>query len=336
MPKPSPKSDLAKDYRVQHGMKMATKTLARIMYNDNVELFTDLEDARRTLRRVEGKNGEYARKQTADSPFTVAEARPRAPIEMPASWSKPKPVFKFPIGCNRIGFMADFQVPFHDNEAIKSFVEWLKTKNVNTIFINGDFVDFFGISDFIRDPKQRDFNEELNACRAMLAWLREQFPTQTIYYNLTANHELRWERWKYRHPQVANMPEFELDVILKLNDYNIIPLKNHKYILIGKLPVLHGHTVFGKWGSGVSKARTVFLKTLKATIASHVHVTDEYTKKDLTGKMITCWTTGCFMNIDAVEYNEHNDYNHGGAYIETDNEGNYTVENKRIYHGKVL
>jgi hypothetical protein len=323
----------AQEYRRAHP-DMATKTLARLMLSETKGLFDNLERARHTLRYIEGKVGKRGLGKLKDKSLVIEEERTRS-AKMPESWSKVKPVFKLPIACNRIAFMSDFQVPFHDNIAIQAFVEWVKKKNVNTVFINADFIDFYGISDFQKDPTQRNTKEEIDACRAMLAWLRDQFPTQTIYYNLDGNHELRWERWKFRRPEIMGMAEFELETILKLNDYNIIPLKKHKYIMIGKLPVLHGHTVFGRWGSGVSKARSVFLKTLKPCIASHVHITDEYTKKNFAGEMITCWTTGCFMNIDAVEYNEHNDYNHGGAFIETDNDGTYRVENKRIENGRV-
>lgn len=333
------KTDTARDYRRKYGMKMPTLALARIMQKENELLFYDVELARKTLRYIEGKAGkELKAKAMKEAPeFIMAEERPRNPYNQPESWSEPKKVFKLPIACNRIGFMSDFQVPFHDNKAISVFCEWLKTKNVNTIFLNGDVMDFYGISSYERDPSQRKFKYEIDAGRAMLAWIRGEFPDATIYYNMDSNHELRWERWLIQKAkEVLGMDEFDMPTILRLNEHNIIPLRNHKYILIGKLPVLHGHTIFGRWGSGVSKARTVFLKTLKACIASHVHVTDEYTKKDLSGKMITCWTTGAFMNVDAVEYNEHNDYNHGGAYIETDKDGNYSVENKRINNYKVV
>ena len=47
-------SDLARQYREKYGSKMATLTLARIMYNENVELFKDIEGARYALRYIEG------------------------------------------------------------------------------------------------------------------------------------------------------------------------------------------------------------------------------------------------------------------------------------------
>lgn len=336
MAKLSPKSDKAREYRKQYGMKMATKTLARILYNDNTELFFSEEDARGALRYVEGKRGANHRKYVEKTEFFEAEARDKAPVPMPESWSKVKPVFKLPIACNRIVFMSDFQIPFHNKESIIAFVEWAKKKNPNTVFINSDFIDFWAISLYEKNPKLRDHKGERDAAVAMLAWLRDQFPGCTIYYNLDGNHEQRWEKWLYRHPEVLGMPEFEIENVLKLNENKIIPLRNHKYIMIGKLHVLHGHTVFGRFGSGVSKGRAVFLKTLVNTMVSHVHITDEWSTRNMVGDVFTCWTTGCFMEIDAVEYAEINQYNNGGAFITTDDEGNFWVENKKVINGKIF
>lgn len=55
------KTNLARQYRDKWGMSMATKALARIMYNENNLIFTNLEDARSTLRAIEGKSGKGVR-----------------------------------------------------------------------------------------------------------------------------------------------------------------------------------------------------------------------------------------------------------------------------------
>lgn len=331
------RADIARNFRKKYGAEMPTLTLARIMYKKNVEMFKNVEDARQALKYIEGKNGKSDVKKVINTEFYRPEHRPKNPYVLPESWSIKKPIFKLPITCNKIGFMSDFQSPFHDVKSIQAFIDWLKQKKINTLFLNGDIVDNYALSSFIKDPRKRNFKAELDTARGIFAWLRGEFPDIPIYYNMDANHELRWEKWlREKAPELLDMHEFELDVVLRLNEHKIIPLKNNKMVMIGKLPVLHGHTLFGKFGAGVNKAANVFRKTLRSCIASHVHVTDEFTKRDLSGKMITCWTTGCFMDIDAVEYNEHNDYNHGGSYIETDNDGNYTVENKRMYNYKIL
>jgi len=334
MAKTITQADVARKFREKYGWEMPTAQLARIMYKQNKITFNDAEHARTALRRIEGK----CKGGVTVSKEAPKEARPLNPHKLPESWGKPKGSFKLPIACNRVGFMCDQQIPFHDNEAIICLVEWFKKKNVNTIFINGDLVDFYGISFYEKDPKERKFIEEIDATRAFLRWLRAEFPDATIYYNMNSNHEIRWEKFLIRKAiEIFDMPEFQLENILRLNEFKIIPLKGYDHCKIGKLAVLHGHTIFGRFGNSVSKAKTVFDKMKHSCIASHVHITDEYNTKDhITGKMFTCWTVGCLMNLN-IEYNPHgNQYNHGGAYIETDNQGNYSVENKRIFNGKIL
>ena len=328
------KVTIAREYREKYGMEMPTLKLARIVYAENNLLFRDVEDARCRLRAIEGKTGKQGN-AIVTHPYPE---RPKNPYKLPDSWGKSKDVFKLPILCNRIGFIGDTQIPFHDNKAIVAAVDYLKEKKVNTIFMNGDISDHYGISFYQKDPRKRKFVEEIEDVRTFLGWLRAEFPDASIYYNMNANHELRWEKWlMVKAQEVFGMPEFELENILKLNEFKIIPLKDYDHCMIGKLPVFHGHTLFGRFGNQVSKAKTVFDKLKHGAIASHVHVTDEFNTKDhITGKMFTTWTVGCLMDLN-IEYNPHgNQYNHGFAYIETDTEGNYRVENKRIFNGKVL
>lgn len=330
------KSDIARKYRKRFP-KTPSLSLARKMYNDNVSVFRDVEDARSRLRYIEGKIGVAQRKNVIKTEFFEKEDRPRNPFNLPESWSEERKVFKIATGCNKIGFLSDFQVPFHDVQAIKTACKWLKEKGVNTIFINSDFVDFYGLSSFIKDPRKRDFKAELDTAKTVLKWLRAEFPTQTIYYNLDGNHERRYERYMMvKAPELMDIANFDLVDVLELSTHKIIPIKGYDRVEIGKLICVHGDTVFRGFGSPVSKARTVWMKTKSSCIASHVHQTDEYNTKDIAGKLFTCWTTGCLMSLN-VEYNPHgNEYNHGFAYIETDRNGDYSVENKRIYNGKVL
>ena len=331
------KTETARHFRNEYGMEMPTLKLARIMYGKNKPLFTNVEDARTCLRRIEGKGGKASR--TLVLPEHKMEGdRPKNPYSLPQSWGQSKEVFKLPVGCNKIGFLGDTQFPFQDNESIVSAVEYLKKKKINTLFLNGDIVDFYGVSMYQKDHRKRKFIDEIEDVRIFLGWLRNEFPDAIIYYNLNANHELRWERWlMIKAQEIFGMPEFELENILRLNEFKIIPLKTYDHCLIGKLPVFHGHTVFGRFSNTISKAKTVYDKLKHTAIVSHVHVTDEYNVRDhVTGQVYTTYTVGCLMHLN-VEYNPHgNNYNHGFAYIETDNEGDYIVENKRIFNGKVV
>lgn len=334
------KSGIALPYCISYPA-FPSLTLARLIYKENASAFNHIEDARDAVRYVRGKRGKENKERAtaAFAPYFDKEERAKNPYVLPDSWAHPKEVYKLPTGNNRIGFISDAQVPFHDNDAIEASYAWLKKRGVNTLLINGDWIDFYGLSHFQKDPRDRDFKQEYNHILQSFEHLRHHFPNIDIFYNLQANHELRYEKFMMlKAPELLSLklPEMDLESVLRLRLFEIRPIKRVDHIKIGNLPALHGHTIFTGQTSPVSTARTVFMKTNQSAIASHCHQTNEYTSKTLEGKLMTTWTTGCLMNLN-VEYNPHNNkYNHGFAYIETDKNGDFHVENKRIDNGRVL
>jgi hypothetical protein len=334
------KSEIVKSYCEQY-QNFPSLTLARLIYKESGSAFKNIEDARYSVRYVRGKTGKNDKAVSVGKygHLHEKEERSKTPFALPESWAEPKKVFKLPVVCNNIGFVSDHQVPFHDEKAIEASYKYLKDQGVNTIFINGDYVDFYGISNFLRDPRKRNFKEEYYDILQSFEHLRSWFPDETIYYNLDANHEMRYERYMmYKAPEVLSLslPDFSLENLLKLNLFDIKPLRGNHHTLIGKLPVVHGHQVFIGATSPASPARTVFMKTNKSCIASHCHQTSEYSTKTISDELITTWTTGCLMSLN-VEYNPvANRYNHGIAHIRTEKDGTYMVDNKRIFNGRVL
>lgn len=320
---------------------LPTLTLARIIYADHPYLAPNLSAMRQKVQYVRGMKGEKNRekaKEKYSGLFDHVERTRVSPYALPKTWAHEKKIFKLPKEHNRIGFISDAQVPFQDNEAIEIAYEYLKAKKVNCLFINGDWVDFYGLSNFEKDPRKRDFVLEYHNILQSFEHMRHHFPEIPIYYNEDANHEIRYERFmmiKARELMALELPEYDLASILKLKYFNITPLKGYYYYQMGKLITLHGHTLFRGQTSPVNTARTVFMKSVMSTIASHCHQVAEYTIPKINGDLITCWTNGTLMDLN-VEYNQHgNKYAHGFAYIETDPDGTFRVENKRIHRGKI-
>lgn len=319
-----------------------TQTLARLVYKENVSSFKNLEAARNAVKDVRGKNGDKSRNKYKKYAGLFDESdRTKTPFKLPDTWANERKVFTLPVGCNNIGLVADAQVPFQDNKAIEACYEYLKDKKINTLFINGDWIDWYGLSRFEKDPRRRDFNHEYHCVLQSLEHMRYNFPTQTIYYNLDANHEYRYGKYmsiKARELLSLELPEYTLGSLLRLQDlFNIIPLEGNSHCMMGELPVLHGHTIFVGQTSPVSTARTVFMKLDHSAVVSHCHQVNEYTKVGpLDGKLITCWTTGMLADTHC-EYNPHsNNYSQGFSHITTERDGHYHMNNKRIYKGKVL
>lgn len=311
-------------------------SLARKIYNENFPLFQNVEDARRTIRSVRKASGYKQRKsgsQELADIYTGAKVR----YNLPATWAPQKETFHIPSGFKNIGIVSDAQVPFHDETALKIAVQFLKDQKIDCLLINGDWVDFYGLSYFQKDPRARHFGEEKEQVIESLGWLRQQFSCP-IYYNLDANHERRFERfWMQRAPELADEEFTSLDEFLFLPKLKIIPIKDYYKIMIGKLNVLHGDTLFRGTQSPASAARTVWMKVKKSCIASHCHWPNSYSDKNIDEEISVCWTTGCLMNLH-VSYNKHgNKYMHGFARVEMLNGGNFRVHNylidqNQVYH----
>ena len=325
------------DYLAKYPVWMPSRTLASLIIKENSNHFNDIENVRYLIRYYRGKVGVRNSDKMANKQFLEDFQRTSSQFVMPETWGEDKIVYQLPIGLKKMGFISDLQVPFHDPKAIQLTFDYLNKENIDSLFINGDLVDFYQLSDFQKDPRVRKFDEEYEAIIEMLGYIRKSFPKIPIYYNLDANHEFRYERYmRTKAPELLGLKgKFELEELLMLNTFTIIPIKNIDHVKFGHLPIIHGDTTFRR-GSGVSPAKTLFDRVKQSAIASHVHRTNEYTTKNqFDSEIFTCWTTGHLMHSN-VEYCKHVDqYNQGFAVLEKDKTGEYRVYNKRIINHKI-
>lgn len=312
--------------------KSSTRTLSKMLYEQNTVLFKDYEDARTTIKYHRGEMGNAHRKNSSN----FKEKGGKLKIELPESWAERKKIFKIPSAYKNIGVISDIQAPFHDVEAIKVAFSYLKESKIDCLLCNGDIIDFYGLSYFQKDPRKRSFKKERLECIELLKYIKQEFNNIPIYYNLDANHERRYEKYMMnKAPEIFSTELFMVEDLLDLYSIGIIPVRGYDHIRAGKLPILHGDTLFRGIQSPVSPARTVFMKLKKSCLASHVHKVSQYTWVDLDGQTYSTYTMGCLMNLN-VEYNPHgNDYVHGVVRIELDEKGNYKVHNRLILNGAV-
>ena len=167
---------------------MATLKLARIMYNENPLLFTNLEGARLSLRYIEGKVGALKRERVKDTPFYVAEERPRNPYNLPTSDETVYEPFVL-SGHKRIAVLSDMHIPYHSMSALTAAIDFCKKDKPDACLLNGDVLDMFQLSKFSRDPRKRHFAEELKAMEQLLAVLQKTLKCQ-MYFKY-GNHSKR-------------------------------------------------------------------------------------------------------------------------------------------------
>lgn len=325
------------DYLEKYPEWMPSHTLASLILKENKNHFDDTEAIRSLIRYYRGKIGSKLRKDVANKTYMDEFKRHSANFVQPPTWVEEKVIFQLPVGIKKMGFISDLQVPFHDPKAIDICFNHLTKEKIDTLFINGDLVDFYQLSDFQKDPRVRKFDEEHEAIIEMLAYIRKSFPDLVIYYNLDSNHEFRYERYmRTKAPELLGIKLFEIEDILQLNAFDIKPLKNLDHVKFGHLPIIHGDTTFRR-GSGVSPAKTLYDRVKQSAIASHVHRTSEYTTKNqFDGDIFTCYTNGHLMHPNVVYCKHVDQYNQGHAILEKETNGDYIVRNHRIINGKVF
>jgi hypothetical protein len=239
---------------------------------------------------------------------------------------------KLPTGCDNILFIGDLQIPFHDISAITCAIKYGQQHNVNTIYINGDLVDFYSISSYQTEKSKRDLVNEIEMTREFLSILRSVFPNAQIYLK-RGNHEIRWERYIFNNAKAfEDLQELQFSAMFHLDKYNIHLIEDTTIVSIGGLTAIHAHEVRGV--GGVFPARTLFMKTLTSAICGDCHRTSEYTGKSITDRFHTCWTVGC-LSVLRPNYAPGAQYNHGFAHIRTNGE-DFSVKNFRILDGKII
>ena len=316
--------------------KASTMAIARLLVKDHPVDFPKLTGARQMVRAYRGEN---------NKPITVVDISKfkRTKTErkqfmskiftLPASDYEPTQHFKIPTGQNNILLLSDIHIPYQDNNALQLAIEYGIKQKVNAVYLNGDTLDMYQISRFIKDRRLRDIAGELELCRNFLKMLKETFECP-IYYKL-GNHEDRWENFlRLQAPELLGISDFELGTLLRFGEYGVNEVKSKQIAFAGKLAILHGHEFGASVYSPVNAARGLYLRSKESSIIGHFHQSSEHTEKSLTGDIVTTWSVGALCGL-SPDYRPFNKWNHGFSIIKTYKDGNYDVQNLRIINGKV-
>jgi hypothetical protein len=334
------KESVVREYR-RKNPTMPTKTLARLIYNigSNNLMFTNIEDVRSNLRRIEGKTGEKQKKGVKDKSLFLDEPRPYNPFNLPDS----DEVKKVPVDLseyNKIGLISDLHVPYHSIEALTITIAYLKTQNIDCLLILGDLVDFYQLSRFMKDPRKRSPYGEVKTMIEVLEVLHRELNCKIIYKY--GNHCIRFAHYLWQKSgEIFHLTEFEEikeftleNVLNRRLSFKLDVIHNEKMINYRGLTLVHGNEIGGGIFSPVSAARGLFTRTKASAICGHHHRSSKHTEKTINDDIISNWSIGCLCEL-SPDYLPVNNWNHGFAVIEG-NENNYYVSNKEIINGKVF
>lgn len=229
----------------------------------------------------------------------------------------------------------DWHAPFHDITAIDSMLNYAtKRHKITLITLNGDIIDLLKPSSFRKDPtKGMGILQELKMCRELLEYLRQAFPDATIRYK-QGNHEERFmNSIDTKNPDYHEVIDGLLESKLGLAELGIEYVS--EFFKIGSLWHLHGSETKCGWGV-INICRVMMDRVNDNFITSHFHTTQEYIKKKINNEIIGGWSVGHLATDEAFDYNKLNRWNQGFAIVNYYENGEFSIENKKLMAGRIF
>src|SRR5713101_2928905 len=112
----------------------------------------------------------------------------------------------------------DFHIPFHDVRALLLFKLFLRRERPDWVILNGDFQDFWEISNYDLTPRTgKEFRQEIEIGKRILRSCRLSLPRARITW-IEGNHEFRLRRYLIQNTkELYGLPGLSVPEIFELN-----------------------------------------------------------------------------------------------------------------------
>jgi UDP-2,3-diacylglucosamine pyrophosphatase LpxH len=229
----------------------------------------------------------------------------------------------------------DFHIPYYDKKSLTLFLFFLKHIEPDRIFLNGDIIDCYNISNYEKDPKRiKRFKDEIDKTKKLLTIIRRMSPNSEIIY-IYGNHEDRLRRYKWKFiPELADLKQFNLEELLELKKFGIKPVYSEQketYYDTGN-GLLIGHFNMVRKFSGYT-AKGLMDKYGISLIQGHTHRLGSSIKRSH-NNLIESYEGGCLCSFD-VSYALHTDWQHGFCLINWD-ENDFYIQQILIKNGSFV
>jgi hypothetical protein len=319
--------NIVKEYLAKYP-SISSVALSKLIYKDIPGECKNEESVRNIIRYYRGSNGEHNRKKMALESYLPKITIPIADEEIYTPY-----VIDFNENVFPIMLGADVHIPFHDQDALEIFIERAIEINAKTIIFNGDWIDFYQVSNWQKDPRKRSVKEEIHIFNEILDLIQTNIKAKIIFKY--GNHEERFDNYLMDNaPQLFELEEMHLENILKLKERNIDAVKDKRIIKLNHLHIIHGHEYKFAISNPVNPARGLYLRAKKNAVCGHFHQTSEHTEPAINGDIVTDWSIGCLCGLHPL-YMPLNRWNHGFAEIYND-EDFFNIRNRKIINYRLV
>jgi len=236
---------------------------------------------------------------------------------------------------NKCLVIADAHVPMHDIIAYSAMMEYAIVYDPDMLILLGDFLDFKGIS-FFRDSKKLNNylpSEEIETAKNELIKLCEKLPNlkTKIYYE--GNHERRLQNYILDNsPKISDLLENILIEKLELEKLGFEYIREP--FQIGDIWFLHGDEKPRGGGNPEYITNVIFKYVLDNFMCGHYHRTQDKVWKRIDGNIFMGCCVGTLGQMNP-SYARLNRWNHGFATIDFRDNGNFSIDNKKIFDGNI-
>lgn len=206
--------------------------------------------------------------------------------------------------------ISDLHIPYDDSKAVSLVFDLLVDLQPQNLVLNGDIIDCYWCSDFIKKPKNSCYlQEEADSFYKKFSYLRRHLPNTNIYYIL-GNHEDRIKKMEWKNPQLYGLEAIQPSNLLKLDKLKI-KYYNTKLVLNDFL-YFHGERVRNN-SSYSAKAEFEYHK-MRNGISGHTHrLGAHYRTYD---KDTTFWyENGCLCTLEPEYIKDGVDWQQGFSIV---------------------
>lgn len=330
------KSELIRQYIVKNNLyTIPSRQLAKLVLRDNSNVFGEYSDLNIDRVRTLVRNIRWSSGENKSEINTLFAEKFHGFLEPDVNDYSP---FFIPDSVTSLGVICDVHVPYFHPKNFYAALDWLEAHGIDGLLLNGDFLDCYKVSSFVKDRRKRSTADEFKVAREMLDMIAARFKCQ-IFYKL-GNHESRIENMVLKEvPELLEFINFESCLEdggkFPLSDYNITIIKDKRIIkFTNNLSILHGDEYGNGFTNPVGVARWLYLKAKSNALCGHLHKSDEFSARDVNGKIIKTWSVGCLCEMNP-QYRPLNDWQAGFARVTRNGEfykvTNLTIDNGIIY-----
>ncbi len=232
-------------------------------------------------------------------------------------------------------FLPDPHPPFHDPEAWATALAFARHFKPDRVFLLGDFLDFYQLSRFDRDPERvGHLQADLDCAHQLLKEVRKSAKDAPIQY-LQGNHEDRLRRFLWtKAAELSGLRDLDIRRLLRLSDLGIRYVEE-PFIRYRSCVVKHGDIV--RLRSGYT-ATGELDRTGLSGVSGHTHRLGHIYRRNAAGAF-TWLEAGCLCQLDPQHWARRpavTDWMHGLAYGEFRKEGRrFVLHTLPIIKGRV-